>query len=202
MTILRVPRAQGRQRARWHTRTASGESHISAACERRCAAHIRFRQRARVASHSITPVRAGYRWPVEPFDLLIEGGMVVDGTGAAGFRAAVGVEGDALRVIRGDVSELAAARRIDATGHVVAPGFIDVHSHSGLIDPGRAAPRAQGPPGRDDRGHRGRWQQLCPVPVAGRPAGVRSPQLGARRPARRLDFDWASADSYLRRFGQ
>ena len=66
-------------------------------------------------------------------DLLITGGLVVDGTGNAGFRAAVGVEGDSLTVIRGDISDLPAARTIDATGKVVCPGFIDVHSHSGLM---------------------------------------------------------------------
>ena len=66
-------------------------------------------------------------------DLLITGGLVVDGTGNAGFRAAVGVEGDSLTVIRGDISEIPAARTIDAAGKVVCPGFIDVHSHSGLM---------------------------------------------------------------------
>ncbi len=58
---------------------------------------------------------------------------MVDGTGAAGFHAAVGVRGDRLWVLRGDVLEVPATRRIDATGLVVAPGFIDVHSHSGLV---------------------------------------------------------------------
>ena len=66
-------------------------------------------------------------------DLLITGGLVVDGTGNAGFHAAVGVEGDSLAVIRGDISEIPAARTIDAAGKVVCPGFIDVHSHSGLM---------------------------------------------------------------------
>ena len=66
-------------------------------------------------------------------DLLITGGLVVDGTGNAGFHAAVGVQGDSLTVIRGDVSEIPAARTIDAAGKVVCPGFIDVHSHSGLM---------------------------------------------------------------------
>ncbi|MBV8718568.1 MAG: D-aminoacylase [Chloroflexi bacterium] len=66
-------------------------------------------------------------------DLLIHGGMVIDGTGSPGFYAAVAVEGETLRILRGDVSHVEATRRIDATGHVVCPGFIDFHAHSGLM---------------------------------------------------------------------
>lgn len=55
-------------------------------------------------------------------DLLIVNGWVVDGSGADGFRAAVGVEGDTVRILRGDVAGLQAARTIDATGRVVSPG--------------------------------------------------------------------------------
>jgi N-acyl-D-amino-acid deacylase len=64
-------------------------------------------------------------------DLLIGGGMLVDGTGAAGRRADLGVVGDRLRIVEPGAS-VAARDRIDATGRVVAPGFIDLHSHSGL----------------------------------------------------------------------
>ena len=66
-------------------------------------------------------------------DLLIAGGLVVDGSGDDGFPGAVGVEGDQVRVFRGDVSRLVAARTIDAGGRVVCPGFIDMHAHSGLV---------------------------------------------------------------------
>ena len=66
-------------------------------------------------------------------DLLIKGGLIIDGTGNPGFYASVGVEGDSLRIIRGDVSTVEAAKTIDATGHVVCPGFIDMHSHAGLV---------------------------------------------------------------------
>jgi N-acyl-D-amino-acid deacylase len=72
-------------------------------------------------------------------DLLIEGGTVVDGTGSAGFAAAVAVTREDLRLVRGDTAAIRAGRRISATGHVVAPGFIDLHSHSGLMM--LAAPR-------------------------------------------------------------
>jgi N-acyl-D-amino-acid deacylase len=65
-------------------------------------------------------------------DLLIRNGLVIDGSGNPGYHATVGVEGDVLRILRGDASALPAARTIDASGHVVAPGFIDMHSHAGL----------------------------------------------------------------------
>src|SRR5262245_41024199 len=66
-------------------------------------------------------------------DLLIANGLIVDGTGNPGFYGAVAVEGETVRILRGDVSTVEAARVIDATGHVVSPGFIDVHAHSGLV---------------------------------------------------------------------
>jgi len=66
-------------------------------------------------------------------DLLITGGQIVDGTGNVGFAGAVGVEGDTLHVLRGDVTGVQAARTIDASGKVVCPGFIDLHAHSGLV---------------------------------------------------------------------
>ena len=65
-------------------------------------------------------------------DLLIRNGTIVDGTGSPGYYGAVGVEGDQLRILRGDVSDVEAGRVIDATGHVVSPGFIDLHSHGGM----------------------------------------------------------------------
>ena len=60
---------------------------------------------------------------------MLVGGDVVDGTGAPRFRADVGVRGDRIVAI-GDLEDAAAARRVDATGRVVAPGFIDGHVHS------------------------------------------------------------------------
>ncbi len=65
-------------------------------------------------------------------DTLIVNGLVIDGTGSPGFHAAVGIEGETVRIFRGDVSAVQAAETIDASGLVVCPGFIDLHAHTGL----------------------------------------------------------------------
>jgi N-acyl-D-amino-acid deacylase len=68
-----------------------------------------------------------------PVDLLIENGLVVDGSGGRPFNAAVAVREGRLELVYGETAEITAGRRIDAAGRVVAPGFIDLHSHSGLM---------------------------------------------------------------------
>lgn len=67
-----------------------------------------------------------------PFDVVIGGGRIVDGTGAAWFYGDVGIRGDRIVAVepRGGLADAAAATRIDASGHAVAPGFIDVQGHS------------------------------------------------------------------------
>ena len=66
------------------------------------------------------------------FDLLLRGGTVVDGTGSPGRRADVGVLGDRILAIDdlGAVDVGAVTHVIDASGLVIAPGFIDPHGHS------------------------------------------------------------------------
>ena len=77
-------------------------------------------------------------------DLAIRNGTVLDGTGGDRRHADVGVEGDRV-VLVGEVPE--AADEIDAAGKVVAPGFIDLHSHSDftlLVDPRASSAVHQG----------------------------------------------------------
>jgi len=65
------------------------------------------------------------------FDLKIEGGKVVDGTGSSWYRADIAVTDGRIAAIGAIASS--AERVIDAGGLVVAPGFIDTHSHSDLM---------------------------------------------------------------------
>jgi N-acyl-D-aspartate/D-glutamate deacylase len=66
-------------------------------------------------------------------DLVVRGGLVVDGTGAPPVRADVAVAGDRIVAV-GDIGDIGAvdgdaARVVDADGRVLAPGFVDVHTH-------------------------------------------------------------------------
>jgi dihydroorotase/N-acyl-D-amino-acid deacylase len=68
----------------------------------------------------------------ERYDVVIEGGRIVDGTGNAWYLGDLGIRGDRIaRITRaGVLSAVTAGQRIDAQGLVVAPGFIDIQSHS------------------------------------------------------------------------
>jgi N-acyl-D-amino-acid deacylase len=63
------------------------------------------------------------------YDLLLRNARVVDGTGAPWYRADVAVTGDAISRIAPSI-DAAARRVVDAAGQVVAPGFIDIHTHA------------------------------------------------------------------------
>src|SRR5215204_1079051 len=75
------------------------------------------------------------------YDLLIAGGTVVDGTGAPGRRADVAIRGDRIvEISTTPIDRGRAARVIDASGRVVAPGFVDLHAH---LDPLEQMPDAE-----------------------------------------------------------
>ena len=60
-------------------------------------------------------------------DLIIRGGTLVDGTGAAPVVGDIGVQGD--RIVAVGKVEGPARREIDATGLVITPGWVDIHTH-------------------------------------------------------------------------
>src|SRR5678815_111555 len=72
-----------------------------------------------------TPSGGGY-------DVVIENGRVVDGTGSAWFYGDIGIRGGRIATIvpRGLLAKATATERVNAAGLVVAPGFIDIQSHS------------------------------------------------------------------------
>ena len=133
-------------------------------------------------------------------DLLIVGGTVVDGTGAPGRMGAVIVEGDRLRLLAPDATLPGhAARTIDATDRIVAPGFIDLHSHGGLII--LAEPR------HEPKVRQGVTTEIVGVDGNGFAPFRRQEDLDAfvqldsgldGRPD--IDYDWRTVADYLARF--
>ncbi len=70
------------------------------------------------------------------FDIIIRNGTIIDGTGASGFKADIGITGDTISAIGATGND--AKEVVDAAGKAVAPGFIDLHTHSDssfLVDP-------------------------------------------------------------------
>jgi N-acyl-D-aspartate/D-glutamate deacylase len=65
----------------------------------------------------------------QQYDVLITGGRVVDGTGGPWITADLAIQGHTI-VAMGRLRGAAATRVVDAKGMVVAPGFIDIHSHA------------------------------------------------------------------------
>ena len=84
----------------------------------------------RVLGATLLVFAAGCTASGQRFDLIVRGGQVVDGSGQAPHRADVGIIGDRIARI-GDLSSESGGRVIDASGLMVAPGFIDVQGQSG-----------------------------------------------------------------------
>ncbi|HEY7039766.1 MAG TPA: D-aminoacylase [Methylomirabilota bacterium] len=128
-------------------------------------------------------------------DLKITGGQLIDGSGAPARRGDVGVTGDAITAI-GDLSREPAGRTIDATGRTVAPGFIDMHSHSDwrLWDNRRAESKIRQGVTTEVVGNCG----FSPAPVSDT---FRDEMRGfALYLPAGMDFSWRTVGEYLARY--
>lgn len=79
-------------------------------------------------------------------DIAVRAGVIVDGSGAARFRGDIAISGDRIVAV-GDLGGMTAENDVDAAGKVVAPGFIDVHTHDDnavLVDGSMLAKVSQG----------------------------------------------------------
>jgi N-acyl-D-amino-acid deacylase len=129
------------------------------------------------------------------FDLKIEGATVIDGTGAAGSRADVGIRDDTI-VAAGDLSREPAGRTLNAAGKVLTPGFIDMHSHSDwrLWANRRAESKVRQGVTTEVVGNCG----FSPAPVS--PGHLEEFRGFALYLPRGMDFRWRSMGEYLDAF--
>lgn len=143
--------------------------------------------RTHLAAALLVALHAAPAFAAEPkYDLVIRNGRVIDGTGNPWFVGDVAVTGDKMVAV-GRVPEGEAKRTIDAKGLVVAPGFIDVHSHSDelLLEDGHAQSKI-------------RQGVTTEVLGEGRSAGPLKGQLSQRKmKARGREFTWATLGEYL-----
>ena len=130
------------------------------------------------------------------WDYLIKNGFVVDGTGAPWYRADVAIEGEKIVDINACLPAAKADTVLDAKGMVVAPGFIDMHSHSEL--PFIAYPTA------DSMVHQGVTTQFtCQCGTSGSgPLQGEALKLVKERAKKEwnVDVDWTTLTEYMERF--
>src|SRR5271169_790987 len=83
----------------------------------------------RVAALTLVLSSLGLYAQAPRFDLMITGGKIVDGSGDPWFYGDIGIQGDTIAAI-GKLDPASATRHLDAKGLIVAPGFIDIHTHA------------------------------------------------------------------------
>ncbi|QDV35273.1 N-acyl-D-amino-acid deacylase family protein [Tautonia plasticadhaerens] len=88
---------------------------------------------ALIASLTPAPAVASQEGDPGPYDLVIRGGRIVDGTGNPWYFGDLAIRGDRIAAVGRIPEDAEAERTIDATGMVVAPGFVDMHSHSDRV---------------------------------------------------------------------
>jgi len=132
---------------------------------------------------------------VSVLDLKIDGATVVDGTGTAGARTDVGVRDDRIVAV-GDLSREHAGRSLNASGKVLAPGFIDMHSHSDwrLWENRRAESKIRQGVTTEVVGNCG----FSPAPVS--PEFLDDLRGFALHVPAGMDFGWRTFDDYLSAF--
>ena len=132
------------------------------------------------------------------FDVLIKGGTIIDGTGNVGFKGDVAVKGDRLEILVSDTSSVRAAKIIDAAGYIVAPGFIDTHTHSGLM--------ALAKPLNEPKIRQGVTTEVIGLDGLGyAPLSKKNLEMmllynSGLDAYPKLDYDWSSITEYLQRF--
>ena len=132
---------------------------------------------------------------------FLTGGLLMDGSGNPGFPGNLAIENGLLRIVRRPKDAPVGAIEIDVTGLVVTPGFIDMHSHTGLtiLDEPQHSPKLT----------QGVTTELVGVDGLSYAPFVepRDLELFARMNSGLdglpdISIDWGSVDSYLRRFDE
>lgn len=133
-------------------------------------------------------------------DILIRNGRIVDGTGIPAYHGDLGIEGGRLRQVGGHLN-VDARHTVDAGGHVVAPGFIDPHTHfdAQLLWDGQARPALEH--GVTTVVHGNCSLSLAPLKAEHRPRLVRMFQQIEEMPDAAFDgafeWTWEAFDAYV-----